>query len=66
MKVFEHPNLDKFICPICNTSEDKPVVLIGVDGTQEGNNMQAAQIHLYCIDLTLFQNNGKKLLGMVF
>ena len=35
MRVFEHPNLENFKCPICGTSDDKPVTLIGINGTQE-------------------------------
>jgi len=38
-------------CPICGTNEDKETVLIGVTGTEEGNNMQAEQFHLECLDL---------------
>lgn len=64
MRVFEHPNLNNgdWKCPICNTAEDKEVVLVGIEGTQEGNNMQAEQIHLDCIDLTYFK--GENFLGM--
>ena len=51
MRVFEHPNLTDFKCPICGTSEDKEVVLIGIDGTKEGNNIQAEQFHLDCLEL---------------
>jgi hypothetical protein len=43
--------MTNFKCPICGTSDDKEVVLIGIDGTEEGNNIKAEQIHLECIDL---------------
>jgi hypothetical protein len=33
MKVFEHPNMDGFKCPICKTNDDSPVVLIGIYGS---------------------------------
>ena len=51
MRTFDHPNLYGFLCPICKTSEDKPVVLIGIEGTEDDGNMQARQYHLACIDL---------------
>ena len=52
MRIFEHPNTSKnWKCPICNTNEDKPIILIGIVGTEEGNNMQAEQFHLDCIEL---------------
>ncbi len=51
MRVFEHPNLSNFVCPLCSTSRDEPVVLVGVEGTQEGNIMEAHQYHLDCLDL---------------
>ena len=51
MRVFEHPNLENFKCPICGTSDDKPVVLVAIDGTEKGRNMEARQYHIECIDL---------------
>lgn len=51
MRVFDHPNMEGFVCPICKTSEDKPVVLIGIASTAEGGIMQARQYHLECIEL---------------
>lgn len=54
MRVFDHPNLSDFKCPICGTNEDKRVVLIGIMGTQDGHNMQAEKFHLDCIKLTYY------------
>jgi len=51
MRIFEHPNMADFKCPICGTADDKPVVLIGIDGTESGRNIQARQYHVACIDL---------------
>ena len=52
MKAFNHPNKsNNWICPICNTNEDKEIVLIGIQGTREGNIAQAEQFHLDCIEL---------------
>ena len=57
MKVFESPNLaGGWKCPICNKDDKKPVVLCGIRGTEEGGNMQAEQIHLDCIELTLYKS----------
>ena len=54
MRVFEHPNTSGgFICPICHTGDDVPVVLVGIDGTQQGRNVQAKQVHLACLELTI-------------
>ena len=52
MRAFKKPNLmNDWKCPICNTSEEKDVVLCGIFGTEDGNNIQAEQIHLDCIEL---------------
>ena len=39
------------VCPVCKTQDEGEVVLLGIVGTQEGNNMQAKQFHLKCLDL---------------
>ena len=69
MRIFEHPNMENFKCPICGLDDNKPIVLIGVDGTQEGWNMQARQYHVDCIDLIEYGTLDKKtpvVLGMTF
>ena len=48
MRTFEHPNMEGFECPICHSSKDAPVVLVGIPGTEDGNIMQAAQVHAEC------------------
>lgn len=54
MKIFEHPNTNgNWLCPICKTNENKPVILIGIDDTIDGNIMQAEQFHVDCIELML-------------
>jgi len=58
MRVFEHPNMINFNCPICGANDDDPVVLIGIYGTQEGGNIQAAQVHLKCLELTWYPDEG--------
>lgn len=66
MRVFDHPNMDGFRCPICGTSEDKPVVLIGVNGTEDGNIMEARQYHLDCIELVEHTLSSSKVIAMQF
>jgi hypothetical protein len=46
---FEHPNLTNFKCPICGTSEDKPIALISIAGTEDDGIAQAEQIHIKCL-----------------
>jgi hypothetical protein len=51
MRAFPHPNMTNFCCPICRKNTDLPVVLIGIEGTEDGSIIQAQQFHLDCIDL---------------
>ena len=54
MRAFAKPNLGGgWKCPICHTAEEKEVVLVGIQGTEDGGNIQAEQVHLDCIELTL-------------
>jgi len=46
---FKHPNTTGgWICPICKTSSDYPIVLVGIPGTEDDNIMEAEQIHTEC------------------
>ena len=36
-------------CPVCGKSDKDYGVLIGIDGTSEGNIEQAAAVHLHCL-----------------
>ena len=38
-------------CLICGKNDEGEVVLVPIDGTAEGHNEQAEQVHLKCIDL---------------
>jgi hypothetical protein len=38
------------VCPICKTFDDKPCLLIPVDGTNDGSIVQAAPVHVECLD----------------
>jgi hypothetical protein len=48
-RIFEHPNMDHFRCPICGGSDDMQVVLVAIVGTEEGSIVQAEQTHLDCL-----------------
>lgn len=59
MKIFKTPNSGAdWKCPVCKTNDVKPVVLVGIAGTEEGNNIQAEQIHLDCIELSYDKRYG--------
>ena len=45
-------------CPICGTNEEKECVLIGIQGTKKGRNIQANSYHLDCIEL--FESDYKE------
>jgi hypothetical protein len=48
MRKFENFPVDS-ICPICGTNTNQECVLIPIDGTQDGYNVQAAVVHFGCI-----------------
>ena len=53
MRVFDHPNLSSdWRCPICGEATDTPVTLISIDGTEEGNIVEARQYHVECLELS--------------
>jgi hypothetical protein len=51
MRTFEHFNASGAPCPICGTNEDKPPVLIPIDGTEDDGIEEAMQVHLECLQL---------------
>jgi hypothetical protein len=53
MRIFNHFNKGGDPCPICNTRDDKPTVLVPIPGTEEGNNIQAKQVHKECYDASI-------------
>jgi len=46
-RIFEHFPED-IKCVICKTSEDKPCILVAIDGTEDGHNVEANPIHVDC------------------
>jgi len=64
-RTFEEPNLsNNWRCPICETAEIKPVVLMPVNGTEDGGIVQARQMHADCLQYgvsgLLNQNRGAR------
>ena len=53
MQIFNHFNCNgkQTECPVCKKNDDKPVVLIGINGTQEDGIIQAVQVHVDCVEL---------------
>ena len=39
------------LCPICELQDKGDAVLIGVSGTQQGNDIEAKLVHLNCLNL---------------
>ena len=67
MRTFEKPNLsNNWKCPICGTNDEKEIVLIGVDGTREGNLMEGHQYHLECLELMEYSMDDTIVLAMRF
>jgi len=54
---FEHFN-DTDRCPICKTGDDKPCILVPIDGTNDGNICQGIAVHVDCIELRFNRNVG--------
>lgn len=52
MRIFEHFN-ETTDCFICGKNHDGKTVLLPVDGAQEGNNIEAKQVHFNCLDLRI-------------
>lgn len=61
-RTFKHFSKDKK-CPICGTNDDKECFLIPIQGTEEGNLMQAEAFHLDCI--SLMYNKDEKVIYQV-
>lgn len=56
LREFPHPNMLNFLCPVCNTSADRPVVLVPLpsgDSNDDGRTVQAQQVHSECYQLAM-------------
>ena len=54
-RIFEDCEFDKE-CPICKTKKKGDGILIGIDGTEKGNNIQADLVHTDCLNLRIYNN----------
>lgn len=49
-RIFEHFNQTSTVpCPLCGLTTDEKTCLVPIYETEEGNNIQAIQIHLACL-----------------
>ena len=54
MRTFAHFNQSHgAVCPWCKTNEDCETVLVPIPGTEDGNIMEAQQVHKKCYDLAV-------------
>ena len=51
MRVFDHPNMVNFTCPVCNTRADRPVVLVPIPGTEDNGITECKQVHHACYEV---------------
>jgi hypothetical protein len=49
MKTFLFNPSESEVCPICGSADIKEAILIPIFGTEEGNNIQAVQVHVDCL-----------------
>ena len=47
-RIFDEPS-HPFICPVGDRGSVGPVMLIPIVGTEEGNNIEAQQVHVGCV-----------------
>lgn len=57
MRPFEHFP-DHAECVVCKTNQDKPCILVPIDGTEDGGNIEATPIHVDCIDIRYKKENN--------
>ena len=49
MRTFEHFPQTGTVCPICGTNDDKPCILVPIDGTYDDGKMEAQPAHAACM-----------------
>lgn len=57
MRIFQDYKFDTE-CPICNTKDQGDAVLIGVDGTQDGRNIEAMLFHIKCLEPIFYKGDN--------
>lgn len=50
-RFFDNINKVGAPCPLCNTKDDGQVLLCPIPGTEDGNNMEAKQVHKRCAQM---------------
>lgn len=61
MRIFDHPNFyGGFECPICRSSADAPVTLVPIPGTEDGNIVEAKQVHAECYSVFVKMHDMEK------
>lgn len=45
-------------CLICGTDKDGDCILVAIDGTQKGYNVQAKPVHLECLELRMLPDHN--------
>ena len=63
MKTFEKPDWQKDeTCPLCGTTDTKPIVLVPISGTRNGCNAEAIKIHDDCIQRGMWYYPDQKII----
>lgn len=65
MRVFPHfPANGTTVCPVCGSDEDGQTFLVPIDGTEDGDTVQAAPTHIHCILSNIRYSPVHKLMGL--
>lgn len=49
IRIFDKFNPDGPACPLCYTKDELATILVPIAGTEDGNNVQAMQVHAHCV-----------------
>lgn len=64
----EFPQNEEFQqeCPLCNTHENKPCILIPIEGTQKDHVVECVVAHLDCVleNVWIYPNNSNLIVAM--
>jgi hypothetical protein len=47
-RIFPHHNNANFLCPVCKTNADRPVILLPIPGTEKDCNVECRPVHAEC------------------
>ena len=65
MIIFEQFHRSGIQCPICGTNDSKRATLVPIEGTQDGDVYEAMLVHVDCINLKAYRENGVIVMGMI-